>query len=133
MRQRLAPEWLRVRDAADYSGISQTELFRLCVGGEIQSVHKLKPCQVSIQNKVDWPSVLRPDYQARLCCLQYLVNSALVALADLITSPAWALAASIVTASVAIVIRFFVAEDTLLRRNLRKSTRSSCAEVSTKI
>jgi hypothetical protein len=31
MRQTLAPEWLRVRDAADYSGISQTELFRLCL------------------------------------------------------------------------------------------------------
>ena len=45
MRQPLAPEWLRVRDAADYSGISQTELFRLCMDGAIQSVHKLKPGQ----------------------------------------------------------------------------------------
>jgi len=46
-----------------------------------------------------------------LCWLQYCVNPALVALADLITSPAWALGASIVTASAAIVIRFFLTLD----------------------
>jgi hypothetical protein len=43
-----------------------------------------------------------------LSWLQYWVNPALVTLADLITSPAWALTASIVTASAAIVIRFFL-------------------------
>jgi hypothetical protein len=57
MRQVLAPEWLRVRDAADYSGISQTELFRLCLGGEIQSVHKLKPGQAKGIRLVNKPSL----------------------------------------------------------------------------
>jgi hypothetical protein len=57
MRQSLAPEWLRVRDAADYSGISQTELFRLCVGGEIQSVHKLKPRQAKGIRLINKPSL----------------------------------------------------------------------------
>jgi hypothetical protein len=31
--------------AIRYSSISQTELFRLCVAGEIESVHRLKPGQ----------------------------------------------------------------------------------------
>jgi hypothetical protein len=57
MRQPLAPEWLRVRDAADYSGISQTELFRLCVDGEIQSVHKLKPGQAKGIRLINKPSL----------------------------------------------------------------------------
>lgn len=43
--EQIEPEWLRVRDANRYSSISQTELFRLCVDGEIESVHKLKPGQ----------------------------------------------------------------------------------------
>jgi hypothetical protein len=57
MRQALAPEWLRVRDAADYSGISQTELFRLCLNGEIQSVHKLKPGQAKGIRLINKPSL----------------------------------------------------------------------------
>jgi hypothetical protein len=57
MRQVLAPEWLRVRDAADYSGISQTELFRLCLQGEIQSVHKLRPGQVKGIRLINKPSL----------------------------------------------------------------------------
>ncbi len=45
MTELIEPEWLRVRDSIRYSSISQTELFRLCVDGEIESVHKLKPGQ----------------------------------------------------------------------------------------
>ena len=41
----VVPEWFRVREAADYSSLSSTELFRLCINGEIESIHKLKPGQ----------------------------------------------------------------------------------------
>jgi hypothetical protein len=57
VKQALLPEWFRVRDAADYSGISQTELFRLCLAGEIQSVHKLKPGQAKGIRLINRPSL----------------------------------------------------------------------------
>jgi len=57
MKQILFPEWLRVRDAADYSGISQTELFRLCLEGQIESVHKLKPRQAKGIRLINRPSL----------------------------------------------------------------------------
>jgi hypothetical protein len=41
----VVPEWFRVREAADYSSLSSTELFRLCINGEIESIHKLRPGQ----------------------------------------------------------------------------------------
>jgi hypothetical protein len=57
VKQALVPEWLRVRDAALYSGISQTELFRLCLDGQIISVHKLKPGQAKGIRLINKPSL----------------------------------------------------------------------------
>jgi hypothetical protein len=37
------PEWMRVDDAAIFSGLSRTHLFRAIVAEEIESLHVKKP------------------------------------------------------------------------------------------
>jgi hypothetical protein len=37
------PEWFRIADAAVYSRLSTTELFRICITGDVESIHKIQP------------------------------------------------------------------------------------------
>lgn len=37
------PEWLKLQDGSGYSSLSVTELFRVCITEEVESVHIVKP------------------------------------------------------------------------------------------